>query len=896
MRIRWLDLGAHDQAAFRAVFVFLEGRLNERATVAWALQLKPSDVVKRMALLELLNAQQERALQEPWRSAWRMIEESWNDERSTEESLSHEYLMKRRIASGDRSGSLIAGLVDLVRPRLRVDEISPLEQQWRRPRKRARKPSDLLSVRLTSGKPARPDTVSMLSQVADRDLLVSLGHALEGAVFDGLDKARRIGWANDRYPVVVAGVRRVYYVSHAVGDEGASEPDEFSRGLAASVKLLHAVVVRLADVDVSSASVFAGRWKATQSPIHLRLWAAAARDRRLALDEEVGHILLTLENAPFWDARLYPEIAELRARRFGELEPAHQVELLDRIRRLPPSKRRNGKKSTAAEEEISRRYRAARELRRIEVSGWPLPKDIAEWLRIAVVEFDDLKRMPNIEYGFPAGPQVRTVHPRFDERFDRLSRKERLMALEEALAESQRSYDYEAPSATMWIQTPGNTALLLDDLESVAGGKSQFPNVWERFGWADLPPNSSSDTERVETLIVHCRRVLALLKGLPEATLRQVIRGISHWMSSWRNHAVVLPEALPVWLELWWLAVDEANRSTDESAGNDPLNAPVGRMIESFFAACPPIGGNSGHPFQEGTPQRAMRDAIAQSTGRARQIARRRLAQELRYFLAADRQWTATFLIEPLKQESDKTLLLWQEVARQRITRHLLEVLGSEIAERATDLRLPREVRSALMYSVVVDCLESYRSRDIPAVAHARVTQLIRAVDEDVRAEAAQSVQQFVREMPASLAEAGGAVTPESVFASVAEPFLREVWPQERSLSTPGVSRAFADLPAASGAAFADAVAAVDRFLVPFDCWALHDFGFFEEEDLRRIVATVADAGALVRLLDLTIGANDEAVVPHDLSFALSHIRNISPKAASMAAFGRLAAAARRSS
>jgi len=200
------------------------------------------------------------------------------------------------------------------------------------------------------------------------------------------------------------------------------------------------------------------------------------------------------------------------------------------------------------------------------------------------------------------------------------------------------------------------------------------------------------------------------------------------------------------------------------------------------------------------------------------------------------------------------------------------------------------------MFSVVFDCLESYRTCEEPAVAHARVTQLIRAVDEEVRAEAAQSVQRFVREMPASVAKAGGTATPESVFESAAEPFLREVWPQERSLSTPGVSRAFADLPATSGAAFADAVAAMDRFLVPFDCWALHDFGFFEEEDLRAIVETVADAEALLRLLDLTIGAKDEAVIPHDLSFALSHIRSISPKIASIPAFGRLAAAARRSS
>ena len=139
--------------------------------------------------------------------------------------------------------------------------------------------------------------------------------------------------------------------------------------------------------------------------------------------------------------------------------------------------------------------------------------------------------------------------------------------------------------------------------------------------------------------------------------------------------------------------------------------------------------------------------------------------------------------------------------------------------------------------------------------------------------------------------------SPEELYRSSAKPFLLHVWPPERSLTTAGVSRALADLPATSGDMFADAVGVIERFLVPFECWSLLDYGLFGEQDGKPKLSIIDDhekAEALLRLLDLTVGSVDGSIVPYDLADALAQIRLIHPGLGGSRAFRRLAAAARR--
>ncbi|MEP6935996.1 MAG: hypothetical protein ABI988_18985, partial [Nitrospirota bacterium] len=184
-----------------------------------------------------------------------------------------------------------------------------------------------------------------------------------------------------------------------------------------------------------------------------------------------------------------------------------------------------------------------------------------------------------------------------------------------------------------------------------------------------------------------------------------------------------------------------------------------------------------------------------------------------------------------------------------------------------------------------------------PAVPYRRIQQMIRLLDDEVRAYGAEAVQRFVRDVSAPHEGAPQPPSPEALFRSAAAPFLERVWPQEHSLTTPGVSRALAELPATAQGAFAEAVAAIERFLVPFECWSMVEYGLYGEEDgtpKLSIVDNQEKAEAFLKLLDLTIGTSEGSVIPYDLANVLDRVREVAPRLADSQTFRRLATAARR--
>ena len=111
------------------------------------------------------------------------------------------------------------------------------------------------------------------------------------------------------------------------------------------------------------------------------------------------------------------------------------------------------------------------------------------------------------------------------------------------------------------------------------------------------------------------------------------------------------------------------------------------------------------------------------------------------------------------------------------------------------------------------------------------------------------------------------------------------------------MSSAFADLPATSGEAFVEAVNAVERFLVPFECWSMVNYGLYGEDgEVKKlaIINSEAKAEAFLRLLDLTVGSSEGAVVPYDITDALDQILSVFPQATNNPVYRRLSAAARR--
>lgn len=913
MRPRWANLAEKEQRAFHTVVAFLNGRLEDRATVDWALRLQSNDTVKRLALLHLIDTPDGLKIGEPWRSAWRLIEESWGNLDVEDHASTDVDYAQHRLHTGDRSGALVNTIAKLVAPRLRVEAFSRLHLHLRfgESPKRPKKFEDLFSARLSSGAIIDPGELG-LGHLNDSPFLVSLALTLDAAVVSGLDIARRIGWDGERHLWRLGDLHRVYYVPVAERPDGTREPDDLHEGIAPSVKLLHAVVARLVEIDNSAATEFVHRWKLANSPIHLRLWAALSRDARVAPANEVVVFLSSLNDLQFWILNEYPEIAELRAKRFGELGPHEQAALTARIRKLPP-RDQWPKKADANQVKNSRLYRAAQELRRIEIAGAPLPKRDKAWLDASIDEFLDLIQMTRIDEGFMNTAKARFVPQNPDSRYDLLTGEERLKALEAAFSSVRGWDDDPAGRAADWIRQPGNPVQVLVDLESTPDGGVAFTRVWDHLGWTHSPKAEQGENTAQRDLPGECALMLSLLAKLPEATVLQAIDGISHWLTSWEKHVVVLPKGIGVWLKLWPIAVEATNakqpleeevvhstvaRSFDdrEPTDDNTVNTPAGKLVGVFLAACPKIRPGEP-PFPEGSSLQMMRNAIEAAPGPTGAIVKYRLIEELPYFLAADKPWTLANLVEPLHADSVEAQALWRAVARQRLSFKVMEILGSAMADHAIDPRLDRNTRRSLAFMVVVECLHAFKDQRDPAVPRARITQMLRSLDDEVRAFAAEAVQRFIHDVTAPHEGEQSPPSPEHLFRSAVAPFLQQVWPQERSLATSGVALALADLPVTTREAFAEAVDAIERFLVPIKCWSMIVYGLSGEENDKPKLSNINNpikAGAFLRLLDLTIGTAETSVIPYDLADALDQIRNIAPNLTEKKEFRRLATAARR--
>ena len=893
----------------RTAVMFLEGRLQKKETVEWALRFAPGDVVRRRAILELLSRPEGTDLREPWRSTWRLIEESWNEPIVDRYGI-QPVRIQDRIRSGERSGALVSAIVDLVAPRLKVEKCQSWHEKFYGLSESPKTIRDLLLATITSGDEIHSTSRQLagaLTQLDEGDFLLSLANELNAAILRGLGIARRIKWMR-----MHLYLRRVYYVSESDSGEEDKVLDGGGQGFAPSVKLLHAVVTRLFDIDGPSALGFISRCKRTDSPMHLRLWAAISRNSRITPADEVGKFFLQLDYGVFWDVNHHPEIAELRALRFAEFDDATQKAVIRRIRRRPPRRIWRGH---LGEDQIeqARLYWVVRELKRIEIAGATLPQRAKEWLDSKIGQFSDLVEMDRIDEGFLDLDYQRgeLIAERPDRSLDYLQGAARLQVLEGALGTgtvaSRPASSNFGFSADAWLAEKGNSISVLGDIESTADSGAQYPVVWECFGWLHSPISEQSQEDETRDLSSEARRVLALILELPDSVIAKAIQGISNWLDSWKQHIFSTRNWLVVWQRVWPKAVKATNamQSSDEEPdlnvmaqtnSDDPmdldtLNTPVGKLVGVFLAACPNLN-EEPRPFDGADGLANLRQNIIDATGRSGLIAKHRMIEALDYFLRSDEEWTQAHLIEPLRADDSEALALWRAVGRRTRVAQVLVVIGNDMAFRATDLKLGRKTRRSLAFSIVIDSLHALRGRRESKVPRDRVQQMIRLLEEEVRAYCAGAIVRFAN----AEHQPPGPVSKEDLFQSVARPFLENVWPQERSLASSSVCEELARFPVAAGKKFAEAVNAIERFLAPFDCWSLRSYDFRNtgEGPTLAMIDEEPKARALLRLLDLTISRADNATIPFYLGDALEQIRRIAPKLVQSQAYRRLATAARR--
>lgn len=906
MRSSWLQLNLREQDIFRAAVVFLENRLCDSKTIEWALVKATHSKVLRVAVVHSLSSTSGRSIKEPWQSAWRYIEEYWREPTSDMPDGTGEYDIQNRLAAGELSGSLVQDLVNLVAPRLQIESHSRFSFGPASKKRLPKQPSDLFSMGITSGKAIDLDVLK-LSKVTSPSFLFSLCTALEAAVARGLEIAKRAGWEGGPETWRLGQLNRVYTVPRVSENAGrGNEPDQFHQGIAPSVKLLYATTERLIAVNIAAGLEIVQGWRLSTSPVFLRLWAALARNPFIVPPEEVAGFFSTLSDDIFWLTSYYPEVAELRARRFKDLSADEQASLTGRISKMPP--RRIWPHVPAGEGfKKEQTLTAVQELLRIEAAGGRLDEIANKWLASKKLSATKVGAEVGVEAGFPSSEEAHWVQPDPDLRFDTLDGETRLDALAEALAAPRLSWEMDpAERAADWLRQPQSIERIILDLERTKSTRRGAAQLWERVGWAHTPQNFGGNPD----LGKEANRILVLLEDLPEEIVERAIEGISHWLSSWERQVVSSKLGRTVWTRIWPLAVKMTNvnrsmvdqfdlnatgKSTDDRRPMDldTLNTPAGKLIGVFLAGCPNLKRRK-RPFAAGSPLRSMRDLIMRSTGRAKLIALHRMTEALAYFLQADRRWTIHTLIPPLLQQTGESKVLWRSLARRIQFKDVVKELGAAMLKRSTDVAFDREIRQMLAIDLVIECLQANLEKRKAVIELDAVQQMLRSVEDEVRANVAGVLTRFIYD---TSSPKNSAHSPHGVFQLAVAPFLQVVWPQEASLSTAGVSKAFAVLPAATNEAFAEAVGAVSRFLVPFDAWSMSDYGLDGEKDGAQKIIIVNDsnkARALLLLLDRTIGAGERAMVPHDLGLALSHIRNLSPELGDSSSFRRLAALARR--
>lgn len=892
--LNWSDLDETERATAQTVMAFLGGRLNRRDTIDWAINLSYKDFPQKLALHELLSRRSNEELSEPWLSAWRFIEESWSNPPSPERGNLDVYDIEHRIASGDRSYALIDAIVNLVSPTISIKSSSDARQK----RRKIKSVNDLVHVELDSRDLIKIEDIGLLN-IVDSEFLIQLSNALEVNINKSLNTAQRTGWSPGEGFWRLGFLYRVEYAN-----QNNIDTDEFHRGIAPSVKLLRAVVHHLSEVSPSSALRIIEHWRLVEDPVHFRLWCSFSKYHHLVQSDLVEKVLLSLNEERFWDLTNYPEVAELRSHRFQDLSAEGKKSILKRIYKGPP-KYFWMRRFTSEEAKERQHYWSIRELKRIRIAGSELPESANDWMARFNV-FPNLISMNSIEEGFLSSHEATIVHPVSDSMYDTLQGNARLDALESALS-TEHSHWNDDPSerASTWIRENANPKQVFSDLVA-SNSADKYPRVINCLGWHYSPEWANTQGASSDELSNIGENIISLLATMSASSLMEAIEGITFWVSSWRKIIIPSPQLLSLWRKLWPIAIEKTNsiskndyefsESNDQEPKDlDTLNNAAGRMIQLFLAACPNLSKNNA--FLTSSNLVEMRQSIIDAEGKSGLIGRYRLLEGLGYFLHADKRWAKENLLPALYQNSHDAPMLWRAIARRTQFFDTLTEIGDIVVERISDKKFGRRTREALLSSLVIESLHSFLEERNPAISYSTIQQALRSVEDELRAHAAQNIQKFITHMSAKNQDDEEPPSAATIFRKAVKPFLARVWPLERSLTMPGVSAAFSDIPATSEDAFVEAVEAIGGFLTPFDCWSISVYGLRGTvngvSQLQQTIDTREKALAFLKLLDLTVGHTEGAIIPIDLADALAHINAQAPGSSSTSEFRRLATAAR---
>ncbi|WP_338147271.1 SIR2 family protein [Neoroseomonas oryzicola] len=885
----------------------LVGRFTDASMLQWVAQLPVERRTERTAIFEALRWNLDKTVPQPWLEAWRLISDALAARAGNTHREHEDYHLGQRVKQGVRSAELVADIARWVAPRLRIGWRD--DELWRGKRLPGNPKSvdDLLSRWVTSGE-ALLDRSLSLRDVTEIPFLLSLCDALDAEVSRALHLGQEVGWTVDRGFIWLGGLDRVQLRS---SNEDSDSADRYHKGIAPAVHLLMRVVERLVDLDPAAAVPVLSRWETRDDPVRMRMFAAAAVEPRLVDPDHVGRFLRSRTPDQTWDLSRFPEIAALRALRFGELSRADQTSICGVLILGPPRARLRRRGLSTSERRRLKIGAAIRELSRIEATGASLPPKAAAWLQREHLAFPEFMST-SVDAGFRTSFSSGWVPPNRDSTLDAVDDEELPGAVDERLRHGTGRWEGPERAVWDWLDVRDNATRLVRALISEASRVRYLGHAWEAVGRRHLPAQRDpADSDDQTDHYSDARALLDAISRLPDETLREAASGLCTWLENWARRLRGDAGLTTAIRRVWPHAVAGSGHSSDatdyeDEAGaeakriaHDSLNAPIGRLTGAFLLACPTIAtqqdGTRTRPFEVDPGLRAILDLVAETQGRPGTIARYRCVADLPYLMSADEDWTELTLISRLESgaESDS---LWHALAHSPIAQNVMARLALAMTRRAALGGLEMEARRSLVARVCIAVLGDFWKDRVVESLLPEVEQMLRTVPDDLRAYAAGAAESFVKDVT-GLRSGGTAFSPEEVFDRAVEPFVRLVWPREKAVVTPAVSEAFASLPAVCGRRFAKVVLLVRHALVPFEAWSMSDWGIFNLTTRAvepNVILGADEAMAAVDLLDLTIGTSPDARVPLGLDTVLDHIAAQNSAVRLDPRYSRLSALSRR--
>ena len=899
-----VDKDSRDKANYEITCAFLKSRLTDSDAVHWAAtfdrHFDPGDLsIIRRAIGELLDRNE---IPDPWASAWRWIQDSWSARQRHNAFDAHR--AADRFRAGDRSANLVDAIARLVELRLFAEPAWP--QIGRRKPKTV---TDLLSIQFGEVDFVRRDNLDF-AEIDDADFLLTLCHELDRQLSRAVGIARRLygeqGWKASSKSLLL-GLES----GPMIGDLD-SDPDAVGFGIGPLLQMLYSALRRTAELDAELASIVPKRWQHERSFVHRRLWAAVAVDEDIVAGEDVGDFLMAISQNEFWDFEGLPEICALRAQRFRDLSERQQMLVAAKLRQGPPQFRwlrhLDAKRFTDY-----RNRRTLREFQAICDSGVTLATEDAD----LVASFEHIRPYPDPRDPPPGSTPRVYWGTEPDLKFDSISESDLPDALEAALA-AERSGRHGAGYGTAggWVKIAKNWAKIIGGLETRPRGGADYRHLWDCFAVAHDPGPSDGPIEPERW--VQGARVLALLDKRPLESVGHDISGISWWLSHWKTLATSTASGVLTTLKFWPLALRDTERSllsrrlewikidrrrkrywSTEHVEISALNTSAGR-IAGVLAQALLKATTDASVANASVISAQIRERLVSAPGLGGMIAKYHLGLRLLHLWQDDREWTEENIIAPMLNGDDEVLTLWMAFVRassSTAVKELVEALGEGMVQKTIESRLDSRTRMALAVLLVRYFLyarwEGWEEMDLVN----ETCQSLRQSETDVLADVAyRALLGFLDHGPAPETPASEAEVRAERFERAVKSVLKDVWPMERTPDRPGLAKAMAQIPAASGAAFADGVDAVRRFLCPFKVYTVRDYGFdARSAALSEVVKTERDAEALLELIDKTVGEGEEARMPFDGDKALARIREVSPRLEKTPAFRRLKTLQKRS-